>query len=124
MKIKDRVIWFDRFISQDEVMKLMLLSDLLVLPYKFASQSGVLSQAWQYNLPTIVSNAGGLPEYIDNAESGYIIESGDYEDLSKKISNFFKSDDNVRMSEYIKNNKSKFYWKNYISGIYELTDGT
>ena len=122
LNIQDKIIWFDEFISNQKIEKLMILSDLLVLPYHFASQSGVLSQAWQYEIPSIVTNVGGLPEYIDNKKSGYIVEVNDYCELAEKIKLFFESDSLIKMKEYIKINKNKFSWDNHIKGILELID--
>ena len=100
----------------------MILSDLLVLPYHSASQSGVLSQAWQYEIPSIVTNVGGLPEYVDNKKSGYVVNGNDPDDLAQKITYFFESTDSLKMKEYIRLNKNKFSWENYIDGILELAD--
>ena len=52
--IKDKIIWFDIFISNEKIEQLMIVSDLLVLPYHFASQSGVLSQIKYTKSITIV----------------------------------------------------------------------
>jgi len=122
LNIKNQVIWFDEFISNKKIEKLMILSDLLVLPYHFASQSGVLSQAWQYEIPSIVTNVGGLPEYVEDGKSGYVVDKNDFNDLAQKITYFFESDNPLKMKEYIKLNKNKFSWENYIEGILELTD--
>ena len=100
----------------------MIASDLLVLPYDSASQSGVLAQAWQYNLPSIVTNVGGLPEYVDHRKSGYIVEANNIDELKQKILHFFISNNYDDMSKYIKLNKEKFSWNNYINGIIELAN--
>ena len=100
----------------------MIMSDLLVLPYHSASQSGVISQAWKFNLPTIVNDVGGLPEYVDDKKSGYIIKANSITSLSEKINHFFSSDDLIEMPKYINLNKNKFSWNNYISGILELAN--
>ena len=120
--INDKVIWINNFISNDMIQKLMIISDLLVLPYKTASQSAVLSQAWQYNLPAIVTNVGGLAECVDNGQSGYIVEPNNINELSKKIEYFFNSNDLNEMPKYIKSNKEKFSWNYYIQGLLELAD--
>ena len=120
--INDKVIWINNFISNDMIQKLMIISDLLVLPYKTASQSAVLSQAWQYNLPAIVTNVGGLSECVDNGQSGYIVEPNNINELSKKIEYFFNSNDLNEMPKYIKSNKEKFSWNYYIQGLLELAD--
>ena len=120
--INKNVVWIHEFLSNNMIEKLMIASDLLVLPYKTASQSGVLSQAWQYNLPSIVTKVGGLPEYVDHGKSGYVVEANDIYELKQKIIYFFESNNYVSMSKYINLNKEKFSWDNYINGIMELAD--
>ena len=122
LNIKDKIIWLNEFISNEKIEKLMTLSDLLVLPYHFASQSGVLSQAWQYEIPSIVTDVGGLPEYVDDEKSGYIIKNNNSNALAQKIEYFFESESSLKMKEYIRLNKNKFSWENHIEGIWELTD--
>ena len=60
MILKIRLFGLDKFLSNQEIEKLMIMSDLLILPYKSASQSGIVSQAWKYNLPVIANDVGGL----------------------------------------------------------------
>ena len=120
--INKNVVWIHEFLSNNMIEKLMIASDLLVLPYKTASQSGVLSQAWQYNLPSIVTNVGGLSEYVDEGKSGYIVDSNNIHDLEQKIVSFFNSDDSDEMPKYIESNKEKFSWESHIQGILELAD--
>ena len=118
----NQIIWMNEFIDDQKIEELMLASDLLVLPYNSASQSGVLSQAWQYNLPVIVTNVGGLSEYVDENKSGYIVEPNDTVGLSAKIGHFFNSNDSLEMPKYIKLNKHKYSWGNYIEGIMGLVN--
>lgn len=118
--INNKVVWINNFLSNDMVEKLMIISDLLVLPYKKASQSAVLSQAWQYNLPSIVTNVGGLSEYVEEGKSGYIVDSGNINELDKKIVHFFSSNDLNDMPKYIQSNKEKFSWEYHIQGLLEL----
>jgi len=118
--IQNQIIWINRFLSHEELEKLMIMSDLLVLPYHSASQSGIISQSWQYNLPAIVNNVGGLSEYVDHKKSGYIINDNSISSLSDKINHFFNSNDRITMPQYINSNKNKFSWGYYVSGILEL----
>ena len=120
--IKNRVIWISKFLSNQEIERLMIMSDLLILPYKSASQSGIISQAWKYNLPVIANDVGGLPEYIVDGKSGYVVKYNSISSLSKKIYNFFNSNDKIDMPKFIELNKDKFSWDYYISGIWELID--
>jgi glycosyltransferase involved in cell wall biosynthesis len=120
--INNQVIWIDKFLSSSELEKLMIMCDLLVLPYHSASQSGIISQSWQYNLPTIVNNVGGLSEYVNDNRSGYIIRDNSISSLKEKINQFFNSNDKIEMPQYIASNKQNFSWDHYISGIWELVN--
>ncbi len=120
--INNKVVWMNNFLDNQMIEKLMIASDLLVLPYNSASQSGVLSQAWQYNLPSIVTNVGGLPEYVEHGKSGYIVEPNNIDELEQKIVQFFNSKNSVEMSKYIESNKQKFSWDYHVEGILELAD--
>ena len=43
-----------------------------------------LLEAMASSVPVVSSDAGGLPELIENGKSGYICKIGDVEDMSKK----------------------------------------
>ena len=119
-KFSNQIKWYNHFISNEDIEKLMILSDLLVLPYKSASQSGVLSQSWQFNLPSIVTNVGGLSEQVINGKSGFIVEPNNIKDLETKISTFFNDKLSDDMINYIKSNKNKYDWNYYLDGIMKL----
>tara|TARA_B100001287_G_scaffold105103_1_gene88353 strand:- start:1248 stop:2378 length:1131 start_codon:yes stop_codon:yes gene_type:complete len=118
--IEDKVIWIDKFLTHSEIEKLMIISDVLILPYKSASQSGIVSKAWEYNLPIIANNVGGFSECIINGKSGYIVENNSITTLEEKVNTYFNSNDKNEMTKFILSNKHKFSWEYYISGIWEL----
>lgn len=60
--IKDKIEVIDRFLSKDEIAKLFNQSQILIMPYIEASQSGVASIAIANAMPTICTNVGGLKE--------------------------------------------------------------
>ena len=119
-KFSNQIKWYNHFISNKDIEKLMILSDLLVLPYKSASQSGVLSQSWQFNLPSIVTNVGGLSEQVIDGKSGFIVEPNNIKELETKISTFFDDKLSDDMINYIKSNKNKYDWNYYLDGIMKL----
>ena len=48
--------WFDNYIPDNLVHNYFCASDFAVLPYKTASQSGIIPMAYHFNTPVIVSN--------------------------------------------------------------------
>lgn len=81
-----------KYIPDDQVEVFFKCSDVLVLPYKFIYQSGVLFLSYNFGLPVIASNVGSLSEDIIENETGLICKSEDSNDLSEKIRKYFNSD--------------------------------
>ncbi|GEM_PF-499441 len=66
-----------RLILDEEADALFRTADLLVLPYRDASQSALIAAAYAYGLPVIVTRAGALPEYVAEGETGWVAPPGD-----------------------------------------------
>lgn len=67
-----RVIRLDRYCSDDELDSLIKFSKLIVLPYREATSSGVLTRVIAHNTPVIVSEKGCLPDYVESGVNGFV----------------------------------------------------
>ena len=72
--IKDRVIIHDFYIHNDDVSHYFSASDLIVQPYLSATQSGVSMIAYNFDKPMLLTNVGGLSDYVNHGVDGYIVE--------------------------------------------------
>ncbi|MCG6915168.1 glycosyltransferase [bacterium BMS3Abin03] len=72
--IANRVKIINEFVPNEEVYKYYQVSDVVVLPYKSATQSGILNIAYGFNKPVIVTDVGGLAEFVVDGKTGIIIE--------------------------------------------------
>ena len=72
--LKDRVVLHDRFIADEDVCCYFSVADSLVLPYRAATQSGVTQIAYNFSLPMLVTNVGGLPEIVPDGVVGLVCE--------------------------------------------------
>jgi D-inositol-3-phosphate glycosyltransferase len=61
----------------DEVAKFFRAADVVVLPYRSASQSGIAQLAFAFAKPVIATRVGGLPEVIEEGRSGLLVDPGD-----------------------------------------------
>ena len=59
-------------LSNFEICEIIQKSILIVCPYRDATQSGVVMTSLALHTPVIVSNQGGLPEYVQNNITGMI----------------------------------------------------
>ena len=64
----------NRFVANEEVGKYYSVCDLVILPYRNATQSGILNVAYGFNKPVLVTNVGGLAEFVDDKKTGIIVE--------------------------------------------------
>ena len=124
LNISDYVILRTDFIQEEDVKNYFCASDIITQTYRTATQSGVTQIAYHFERPMLVTNVGGLAEYVDEGKSGYIVNSNNIHELEQKIVSFFNSDDLDEMPKYIESNKEKFSWEYHIEGILELVDGS
>jgi glycosyltransferase involved in cell wall biosynthesis len=97
--------------------------DLIVLPYTKATQSGVISFCLSINMPFMVSDAGGLKEFIKNGETGFIFKNGDYLDLADKIKIIYQNKKLLKsFSENIEIFKKNFEWQYTIKSLLDYLD--
>lgn len=59
-----RIILINRYIREEEFEELFNQIDILVLPYKRASQSGVIPMSFAFGVPVIATNVGALSEQV------------------------------------------------------------
>ena len=88
LDIKDRIIKVNKYIPNDDVPKYFCASDLIVLPYKTATQSGVVPIALHFNKNIIVTDVGSLSQLIEKHNIGYIAETNP-ESIAEQINNYF-----------------------------------
>lgn len=82
---RDRIQTHERFVSEREVGLFFGAADVVALPYRRASQSGVTAVALHYGKPIVASNVGGLAEYIQPGSTGELVPANDARSLALGI---------------------------------------
>ena len=118
-KLNDHIIQFNKFIPDSEVKYFFNACDLIVQPYKSATQSGVTQIAYHFDKPMIVTNVGGLSELCPDGEVGYLTKV-DVKDISNAITKFYNGTDVSKMIENIRQEKSKYSWSVMVDSIDDL----
>ncbi len=75
----------NRWIAEEEIAGFFARSDIVVLPYTSASQSGVIPIAATFGLPVIATRTGGLTEQVEEGVSGWLVPPGEAGALAKAI---------------------------------------
>ena len=115
--IKDRLILRTDFIPGSEVKYYFCASDLVIQPYKNATQSGVTPMAYHFEKPMVVTNVGGLPDQVPDGRSGLIAEPN-AESIAEKIMEYFEKGEDHFIPMLLEE-KKKFTWANMTKSILE-----
>ena len=119
--LENEVIFFDHFIKDNEVPLFFSIADLIVQPYKTATQSGVTQIAFYFEKPMLVTDVGGLREIVQDGKCGYVVRP-EPELIAEAIIDFFDNDRKDQFTEGVKQEKEKFSWDKMteaIVGVYK-----
>ncbi len=112
----DDVIFFDHFINDNEVPLFFSIADIVVQPYKSATQSGVTQIAFHYEKPMLVTDVGGLKEIVPDGKCGYVVKP-DPQHIADAIADFFDNKRYEQFTEGVRNEKEKFSWNKMTASI-------
>jgi glycosyltransferase involved in cell wall biosynthesis len=77
------------YLPDDEVEALFKAADVVVLPYRSATQSGVTHVAYALGVPVITTDVGGLAETVRPGETGLVVPPENPEALADAVVRFF-----------------------------------
>lgn len=92
----------NEFVPNEEVSKYYQPADVVVLPYRSATQSGILNVAYGFGKPVIVTNVGGLSEFVDDGRTGLIVEPNSAKSIAEGIMKFFDLKNQIDFTSNIK----------------------
>ena len=89
-QLGDRVHMENRYIPDNEVGRYFQACDAVVLPYRSATQSGILSMAYGFRKPVIVTNVGELGALVAEGQTGIVVEKPEVELLAESLLAFLQ----------------------------------
>jgi len=118
--LEKEIILKKDFIPTSDVKYYFSASDAVVLPYKSATQSGIVQVAVNFCKPVIATNVGGIGEVIEDGKTGFVVEKENPEKLAEAIIRYYKEDKEKEFSQSMKSLKEKYSWQNFVKGMFEL----
>lgn len=118
--IADKLILKTDFVSDDQVKYFFCAADLVVQPYKHATQSGVTQICYHFDRPMLVTNVGGLPEIVPHGKVGYVVEP-DPSSIADAIVDFYGNHRELLYRDNIRLEKKKYAWSEMLKKIAEVT---
>lgn len=117
--LSDNVIFKSGFIPSDDVCNYFCAADMIVQPYRSATQSGITQIAYNFERPMLVTNTGGLPEIVPDKKVGYVVEPSGKE-IADAIIDFYQNDREEGFSLQAKKEKQRFSWDFFVQGLEKL----
>ena len=114
--LEGKIIWRTDFIADEQVKNYFCASDIIVQPYKTATQSGVTQIAYHFEKPMLVTNVGGLPEIVPNGKVGYSVEP-EAKVIADAINDFYGNGRYAEFVENIKEEKKKYSWDRMLENV-------
>lgn len=103
-----------------EVEKFFVASDLVVLPYESATQSGVIQVAYSFDKPVLATNVGGLPDVVFDGITGYVVEPFRPDLIADAIIDFFNNNKAEELSKGVNDEKYRYSWERMEEVIMDL----
>lgn len=107
--LEGEIVWHTQFIPNDQVRIYFSAADLIVQPYKTATQSGVTQVAYHFSKPMLVTNVGGLAEIVPHGKVGYVTPV-DAKAVADALVDFCSDDNKLRFVRNIETEKKKYAW--------------
>lgn len=119
---KDRIRTFLHYIKDSEVSDFFSVADVAVLPYRSATQSGISSVSYHFEVPMIVTDVGGLKETIGDKGTGIVTSDISPEAVRKEILGYFANPEIRRNCvANIRKVKEELSWKSFCDKLLDFS---
>jgi glycosyltransferase involved in cell wall biosynthesis len=110
--LEGKIDWFSDYIPNEEVTRFFSVADLVVQPYKTATQSGISQMAYHFEKPMVVTAVGGLPEIVPHGKVGYVVPVDD-KAVADAVIDYFAHHTEADFKPYIIEEKKKYTWQKF-----------
>lgn len=117
---KDRIHTFLHYIRDSEVKDYFSAADVTVLPYRSATQSGISSISYHFEVPMIVTDVGGMKETVGDKGTGLLADGCNADAIRRAILKYFGDTDiQEQCKTEIRKEKERLSWSSFCR---QLTD--
>jgi glycosyltransferase involved in cell wall biosynthesis len=111
-KLQQRVHMNTDFVPDSEVRYFFSAADLVVQPYKHATQSGITQIAYHFEKPMVVTNVGGLAEVVPDGKVGFVAAPNP-KAIADAILKFYQPNSLPALKEHMLAEKKKYTWETF-----------
>ena len=120
VQVTERCHVFERYIDDHEVPVFFSASDVCMLTYKSATQSGISGISQHFELPTIATNVGGLAESIEHGVTGYVVENVAPVEIADAVQQYMNSNAKPIFSANIAKQNQANGWESFAKTLMDF----
>jgi len=110
--IENDIIWYLDYVPNEQVVPLMQMVDIVALPYRAITQSGILQIAYACGKPVVATEVGGLGDAIEHGGSGLLTEPGNLDAYADALIELLNDDEKRQQmsNRALELAESKYSW--------------
>ena len=114
----DRIHLHLGYIASDRVATFFSAAEALVLPYRSATQSGIVQIAHHFERPCIVTDVGGLAEVVIEGRTGHVVPPENVELLAERVIQFLRERADMRAA--LRASQVRYQWSTFAKAFEDL----
>ena len=119
LNLENRLVRATDFIPNEQVANYFSAADMVIQPYKNATQSGVSQVAYHFGRPMLVTDVGGLAELIPNGVVGYVVPPSPTA-IADALVDFYTHDREEALAAGVRQVRTKFSWEVMVAALKEV----
>lgn len=120
-QLQDSTKMFTEFIPNSEVKYYFGAADMVVQPYRHATQSGITQVAYHFEKPMVVTNVGGLGEVVPDGKVGFVTEP-EPNAIATAILRFYEPNALPNVEQNIHTEKLKYSWDTFVKKLLAIVE--
>ncbi len=113
----DHVQIHDEYVPTEQVALWFSAADLLVLPYRSATNSGIVQIGYNFALPSVVTDVGSLSEVVIHQKTGFVVPNAEPETLAAAVEEALAPNKREQLAENIVEERKKYSWDAFAQGL-------
>jgi D-inositol-3-phosphate glycosyltransferase len=118
--LRGKVVIVDRYVANEEVAAYFAAADVVALPYRSATGSGIVQVAYGAGVPVIATRTGGLEEVVGEGTTGLLVPPEDPAALAAAIERYFRDGLAGPLRAGVAEARTRYSWDALVGALVEL----
>jgi len=118
--LRGKVTVVDRYVANEEVATYFAAADVVALPYRSATGSGIAQVAYGAGVPVVATRTGGLEDVVEDGVTGLLVPPGDPAALARALERYFDEEMGGRLREGVARTRARYGWDALVGALLDL----